>query len=63
MAKRAVALSVSADSLVIVANNHFQGKEVANILQLKAKILGRKLPVPPGLKAKYPELNEIAVFD
>jgi len=34
---------------------------MANILQLKALILGRKLPVPPGLKEKYPELNAIAV--
>lgn len=59
IAGRAAALAESASSLVIVANNHYQGKEVANILKLKAMILGRKLPVPPGLKTKYPELKEI----
>ena len=60
IAKRACALAESAASLAIVANNHFQGKEVANILKLKALILGRRLPVPAGLKIKYPELEKIA---
>lgn len=60
LAGRALALAESAASLVVVGNNHYQGKEMANILQLKALILGRKLPVPPGLREKYPELNAIA---
>lgn len=50
-------------SLTVVANNHFRGQEVANILQLKALLTGRKVPVPPLLRQCYPELNEIAAPD
>lgn len=60
IAGRARSLAEGARSMTIVANNHYQGKEVANIIKLKAMLQGGKLPVPPGLQAKYPELNEIA---
>lgn len=59
IAARAVELASDADSLVVIGNNHFQGKEVANIIKLKAMVLGVKLPVPEGLKRHYPELDEI----
>ncbi len=47
-------------SLTVVANNHYQGKEAANILQLKALTLNAKVLVPPVLVGKYPELARIA---
>jgi len=47
-------------SLTIVANNHFQAKEVTNILQLKSLMTNQKVPVPPGLLVRYPELKDIA---
>jgi uncharacterized protein YecE (DUF72 family) len=58
--QRAETLRRDSRSLTVVANNHFQAKEVANILQLKAMMTGRKVPVPPGLLARYPELKDIA---
>jgi len=57
---RAVTLSGFFRSLTVVANNHFRGKEVANILELKSLLEGRKVPVPPGLLVEYPRLMEIA---
>jgi uncharacterized protein YecE (DUF72 family) len=57
---RAVSLARSFRELTIVANNHYEGKEVANALQLKSLVRGKKVGVPPGLLARYPELAEIA---
>jgi len=61
--QRAETLRCDSRSLTVVANNHFQAKEVTNILQLKAMMTSRKVPVPPGLLARYPELKDIAVPD
>jgi len=47
-------------SLTVVANNHYQGKEAVNALQLKAMVTGCKVRVPPPLAEKYPELRAIA---
>ncbi|MBU4285676.1 MAG: DUF72 domain-containing protein [Verrucomicrobia bacterium] len=58
--QRAETLRRDSRSLTVVANNHFQAKEVTNILQLKAMMTGRKVPVPPGLLTRYPELKDIA---
>ncbi|HOW97779.1 MAG TPA: DUF72 domain-containing protein [Kiritimatiellia bacterium] len=57
---RAVSLAKTFRSLTIVANNHYQGKEVANALQLKAMLSGQKVRVPPDLLRQYPELAEVA---
>jgi len=59
--ERAVEIAKKSKSLTIVANNHYQGKEVANCLQLKAMLSGHKVPVPPRLREKYPHLKEIAI--
>ena len=48
-------------SLTVVANNHYQGRELVNALQLKAKEKGDRVPVPPALLARYPQLREIAM--
>ncbi|MFH0878721.1 MAG: DUF72 domain-containing protein [Lentisphaerota bacterium] len=58
---RAVALSKAKRSLTVVANNHYGGKEVANILQLKALIMALPLKVPDLLMSRYPDLKEIAL--
>jgi hypothetical protein len=47
-------------TLTVVANNHYQGKEMVNALQLKSMLTGGKVPVPPLLVARYPELKDIA---
>ena len=56
---RAAGAFVSA-SLTMIANNHYQGKEAVNILQIKSRLTGRKVPVPPLLAERYPDLREIA---
>lgn len=61
IARRAASLAESAQSLTVVANNHYQGKEMANILQLKSLMTQSKVPVPPRLLAHYPDLKAIAL--
>lgn len=61
--RRAETLRSDSRSLTVVANNHFQAKEVTNILQLKALITRQKVPAPPGLLIHYPELKDIAAPD
>lgn len=58
--QRARRLAPHFRSLTIVANNHYQGKELVNALQLKALLTGQKVRVPPALARRYPELREIA---
>lgn len=58
--QRAHRLAESAQSLTVIANNHFQGKEVANILQLKALLTGQPVPAPPLLVERYPDLKTMA---
>ncbi len=59
LAGRAGKLAEKAKTLTVIGNNHFQGKEFANVLQLKALVTGNKVSVPPGLLARYPELGGI----
>jgi len=56
---RAIAIAKMSKSLTLVTNNHYQGKEVANSLQIKSKLTGKKVLVPPSLVSKYPELEKI----
>ncbi len=58
---RALRLAVAYRALTIVANNHYEGKEVANALQIKAAVQGTKVRVPPDLLRRYSELKAIAV--
>lgn len=57
---RAVELAEMSTTLTLVANNHYQGKEAVNILEIKARATGKKVPVPPPLAEKYPRLKDIA---
>ena len=42
----------------MIANNHFEGKAAANVVQLR-RMLGQKdLTVPETLVARYPVLGE-----
>ena len=51
----AIAEMGEADSLFVITNNHFQGKAVANAIQL-ARALGKEVEVPPALRSAYPHL-------
>lgn len=44
----------------VITNNHFESKAGVNALELKAMISGRRVPAPPTLIQKYPELRKIA---
>lgn len=43
-----------------IANNQFRGKDLANLLELEARVRGEKVRVPPGPIEEYPRLREIA---
>jgi uncharacterized protein YecE (DUF72 family) len=48
-------------TLTVIANNHYRGAELANALELKVLISGKKQPVPEGLLRAYPNLEKIAL--
>jgi uncharacterized protein YecE (DUF72 family) len=52
-----------AQKTFVVANNHFEGKAAVNALQLKSMLAGGAVPVPPTLRSRYWELEEIAAPD
>jgi uncharacterized protein YecE (DUF72 family) len=49
------------ESLTVIANNHYRGAELANALELKALLTGKKQIVPEGLLRTYPNLARIAL--
>ena len=57
IAQRSIELARRSASLTVVANNHYQGKEVVTALQLKSQISGTRIPVPPLLLNRYPQLT------
>ncbi len=59
--QRMEGLAKAFESLTVIANNHYRGAELANALELKALVTGRKLPVPESLLKNYPNLAKIAL--
>lgn len=59
--KRLDKLAAAFESLTVIANNHYRGAELANALELKALITGKKQLVPEGLLRSYPDLARIAL--
>jgi uncharacterized protein YecE (DUF72 family) len=60
IAARLKKLSAGAKQVMVAANNHYQGKELVNALELKARTLSRPVPVPPLLRERYPRLDDVA---
>ncbi|MFB3921792.1 MAG: DUF72 domain-containing protein [Terriglobia bacterium] len=60
-AERIRNIALSAEVTYVVTNNHFQGKAVANALQLVHLLRGNPVAVPETLIAHYPELAKIAM--
>jgi uncharacterized protein YecE (DUF72 family) len=50
----------NADFTFVITNNHFQGKAIANALQLLYLVTGQKVKVPEPLRQHYPQLEAIA---
>jgi uncharacterized protein YecE (DUF72 family) len=49
-----------AQTTYVITNNHFESKAGVNALELKAMITGKRVPAPPTLIRKYPELRKFA---
>src|ERR1700720_2454327 len=49
-----------AQTTYVITNNHFESKAGVNALELKSMISGHRVPAPPTLLEKYPELRKIA---
>jgi uncharacterized protein YecE (DUF72 family) len=49
-----------AQTTYVITNNHFESKAGVNALELKAMITGKRVPAPPTLIQKYPELRKFA---
>lgn len=58
--ERCIEVAKMSKTLTLIANNHYQGKEMVNALQLKSMITGKKVKVPPLLIVRYPQLKTIA---
>ncbi len=49
-----------AHTTYVITNNHFESKAGVNALELKAMLGGKRVPAPPPLIKKYPELRRFA---
>jgi len=59
--RRVDELAKAFETLTVIANNHYRGAELANAIELKCLLTGRKQPVPEGLLRTYPKLAMIAL--
>ena len=58
--ERIESVAERAQTTYVITNNHFESKAGVNALELKAMISGKRVPAPPTLIQKYPELRRIA---
>ncbi len=59
-AERIKQVARQAEVTYVIANNHFEGKAVVNALQLTKLISEHPVLVPEALRARYPQLQQIA---
>lgn len=52
-------LAQKGDKVIVITNNHYRGQALANALQIKNMITGKKLNIPSLLVSRYPVLKEI----
>ena len=60
-AERIANIARSADVTFVITNNHYQGKALANALQLISLLCGQAVHIPENLRERHPELIEIAL--
>jgi uncharacterized protein YecE (DUF72 family) len=58
--ERIASVAGRAHTTYVITNNHFESKAGVNALELKSMITGKRVPAPPTLIQKYPELRKIA---
>ncbi|MFP4081434.1 MAG: DUF72 domain-containing protein [Candidatus Aminicenantes bacterium] len=54
-------LGQRSDKVCVITNNHYRGQALANALQIKNMITGKKLEIPHSLLQKYPVLKDMTV--
>jgi uncharacterized protein YecE (DUF72 family) len=60
-AERVSNIARTAEVVFVVANNHFQGKAIANALELISLLRRAPVPMPENLLEQYPKLAKIAL--
>jgi uncharacterized protein YecE (DUF72 family) len=60
-AERISHIAQSAEVVFVITNNHYQGKSIANALQLSSILRQKRVPMPETLSEHYPQLEEIAL--
>ena len=58
--ERIANVAEKAQTTYVITNNHFESKAGVNALELKAMVTGKRVPAPPTLIQKYPELRRFA---
>jgi uncharacterized protein YecE (DUF72 family) len=58
--ERIANVAEKAQTTYVITNNHFESKAGVNALELKAMISSKRVPAPPTLIKKYPELRKFA---
>jgi uncharacterized protein YecE (DUF72 family) len=58
--ERIASVAERAQTTYVITNNHFESKAGVNALELKAMVTGKRVPAPPTLIRKYPELRKFA---
>jgi len=58
--ERVVNVARKAETTYVITNNFFESKAGVNAIELKAMISGKRVPAPPTLIEKYPELRKFA---
>jgi len=58
--ERIESVAERAQTTYVITNNHFESKAGVNALELKAMVSGKRVPAPPTLIRKYPELRRFA---
>lgn len=59
LAQTASSMAEAADELIVIQNNHFRGKALANAIQMKHRLTGEIQPAPATLVDEYPGLADI----
>jgi uncharacterized protein YecE (DUF72 family) len=54
------AIAAQAEHVYVFANNHYRGQGVANALELRALLTGKRVAVPDDLLRTYPHLKYVA---
>lgn len=60
---RARRIRAASSSLTLIANNHYQGKEMVNAIQIMAAWEGQRRRIPPLLANHYPQLLSCGVVE